>query len=157
MKILNDMRLVRSQYLTPREIKLSDDGLLIDAKGSEMFVDGDIYASDVHGSAGDTHGVYCETLHQWSDRTMKENITDAGLTTEDIAALPVVRFNFIGKDEQRIGTIAQEVQKVCPELVKADKAGRLTLDYATLGAVIGIECAKEIVALRKEIEQLKNR
>jgi len=131
------------------------DGSMTIRPNMDCYIEADTFASSSDQST--TYDMYCQSLHQWSDRTMKENITDAELTAEDIATLPVVRFNFIGKDEQRIGTIAQEVQKLCPELVKADKAGRLTLDYATLGAVIGIECAKEIVALRNEVEQLKTR
>ena len=57
---------------------------------------------------------------QYSDRTIKENITDATPKLEDIKKLKVKNFNFIGDDLKQIGLIAQETELVFPGLVEDD-------------------------------------
>jgi len=57
---------------------------------------------------------------QYSDRNIKENITDATPKLEDVKKLQVRNFNFIGDDLKQIGLIAQETELVFPGLVEND-------------------------------------
>jgi hypothetical protein len=47
---------------------------------------------------------------QISDQRLKENIADASSQWDDIKALQVRNFNFIGDDLTQIGVVAQEVE-----------------------------------------------
>jgi hypothetical protein len=47
---------------------------------------------------------------QLSDQRMKENIVDAASQWDDIKALQVRKFNFIGSDLTQIGVVAQELE-----------------------------------------------
>ena len=59
---------------------------------------------------------------------------------------------------EQIGLIAQDVEKVLPELVNTDSEGFKSVDYTKLGPVL-IEAIKEqqqqIDQLKKEIQMLK--
>ena len=66
---------------------------------------------------------------QWSDIRLKENIEDTGEKTKD--GIRIVNFNYKGKDQRFRGVIAQEVEKVRPELVK-EINGYLTVNYGDL-------------------------
>ena len=65
-----------------------------------------------------------------------------------------VYFNRIGKtyDEREVGVIAQEVEKVLPELVKEGPDGMKSVAYQNLVAVL-IEAVKD---LKAEIDNLKS-
>ena len=52
-----------------------------------------------------------------------------------------------------IGTSAQEVQKIYPDLVTENEEGELSVDYARL-SVIALAAIKE---LKKEIDELKSK
>jgi len=71
-----------------------------------IYSDGDIENHD--GSYGQT-----------SDVKLKENIVDAKSQWDDIKAVKVRNFNFkISPDKKQIGVVAQELETVCPGLVK---------------------------------------
>jgi hypothetical protein len=66
--------------------------------------------------------------------------------------------------EKQIGFVAQEVEKIMPELVQTDKDGWKTMSYDRVTALL-VEAVKElkvqsdakIASLQKENDQLKNR
>ena len=60
-------------------------------------------------------------------------------------------YNKIGKDERKVGVIAQEVEEVLPEVVHTDTEGMKAVDYGKMVGVL-IEAIKE---LKQEIEELK--
>ena len=59
--------------------------------------------------------------------------------------------NKIGDDEKSIGVIAQEIEKVVPEVVKEDDKGMKSVAYGNISGLL-IEAIKE---LKAEIEELK--
>ena len=61
-----------------------------------------------------------------------------------------VTFEMGGKKD--IGVIAQEIQKVLPEVVTEDNKGYLSVSYGNIVGVL-IEAVKE---LKAEVEDLKN-
>jgi hypothetical protein len=61
-------------------------------------------------------------------------------------------------DERQIGFIAQDLEKVFPELVKTDAQGYKSVNYGAMSAVL-LEAVKQqqesIESLKKEIDELK--
>ena len=95
------------------------------------------------------------TITQNSDIRLKENFVDVTATTEDIAKVRTVNFNFKGKDETIFGSIAQDWQSIFPYAVKENENGMLSMDYGAIALGSAVTAAREIVALKKRIEELE--
>ena len=100
-----------------------------------------------------------------SDRKLKENIKpiDSALTT--INKLQGVSFDWkedasILDEKEDYGFIAQDVQKVLPEIIKEDEVGTLSMRYNSVIPIL-VESVKELEKvvkdLKKEIIELKNK
>ena len=89
----------------------------------------------------------------FSDERLKDNIEtlDGGLSK--ILSMRGVTYTRDGKDN--VGVIAQEVEKVIPQIVKTadDEMGTKSVDYSRITAVL-IEAVKE---LTKRVEELENK
>ena len=78
---------------------------------------------------------------------------------ESLNNIDVIYYKFIGNDKNRIGVNAQQIQDFLPELVSQfdydDSLGfaPLSVDYATLGAVVAIGGCKELYAKYKAQQQ----
>jgi hypothetical protein len=98
-----------------------------------------------------------------SDRTLKENITDATNQWADIKALEFKNFNFIGDpDRPMLGVIAQDVEAAgMTGLVKtSEETGKMSVKYSVLymKAVIALqEAMARIETLETEMTSLKAR
>ncbi len=93
-------------------------------------------------------------LTQNSDERLKKNIHQLSPSLENLQQLNGYTYDWIdkGKDkEQQIGLLAQEVQKIYPQLVKTAVDGTLSVNYSGLVPVL-IEGIKE---QQKQIDQLK--
>ncbi len=90
-------------------------------------------------------------LSQNSDAVLKENVEDIDGALEKVKQLRGVEFNMIGNDRKELGVIAQEVEKVLPELV-TEKEGIRSVAYGNITAVL-IEAIKE---QQTQIDELKN-
>ena len=109
---------------------------------------------------GDLH--YTGTLTDLSDRRLKENLRPITNTIEKLQQLKGYTYNLItdADDNREYGLMAQDVQKVFPEMVKiADKeTGYLGVSYIQLVPVL-LEATKEqqtqIQNLEKENAQYK--
>ena len=96
---------------------------------------------------------------------LKENISPIKNALEKVSKLNGVEYDFKdSKDygylkKHQIGLIAQEVEKVIPEVVSEQENGNLGVSYQHLTGVL-VEAIKEqesqIESLKKEIEELKN-
>ncbi len=103
---------------------------------------------DVNGN------VKCVSLIETSDSRLKKDIVPIQNSLQKITQLN--GYNYHWKNENydtglQTGAIAQEVQKLFPELVKEDKEGMLSVNYSGLIPVL-IESTKE---LKQQIDQLK--
>jgi putative lipoic acid-binding regulatory protein len=92
------------------------------------------------------------TLSQNSDIVLKENVEDIDGALEKVKQLRGVEFNMIGDDKKQLGVIAQEVEKVLPELV-TEKDNIRSVAYGNIAAVL-IEAIKE---QQNQIENLESR
>lgn len=100
------------------------------------------------------------TLTQLSDIRLKTNIDHLTGTLDGLMRLNGYTYNWKdeGRDkEQQIGLLAQEVQKVYPQLVKQNEKGELSVNYMGLIPVLleGMkEQQKQIDEQRKMIERI---
>lgn len=94
-----------------------------------------------------------------SDLRLKNILTHPNYSAEQLASLPLVKYTWKDKENDSIhlGSIAQDVERIIPEVVNIDNEGYKSLDYATLGAIGVISLAREIVELKKEINELKSK
>ena len=81
-------------------------------------------------------------LTEISDISKKENVEDISNALSIILQLRGVRYNKIGGSLTEIGFIAQEVDKIVPEIVQTDEDGIKSLSYARTVALI-VEAVKE--------------
>jgi hypothetical protein len=94
-----------------------------------------------------------------SDENLKTNVKTIENGLEKVLSLRGVEYDRIDIDSHQIGVIAQEVEKIIPEVVTANKAtGTKSVAYGNLVGVL-IEAIKdlkiEITELKSEIDELK--
>ena len=126
------------------------------AVGLEVFGDANFYPSGT--SAGN---VTATAFLYSSDERLKENITPLKDASEKIRALQGVSFNWKKDGKENIGFIAQDVEKVLPELVMTNPVtGMKSVQYAGIIAPL-VETVKEqqkqIDVLKAEVEELQTR
>lgn len=87
-----------------------------------------------------------------SDVRLKENIKEYNCKNS-ILNLPVVEFDFKSSKTHHIGCIAQDLQKICPEIVHENNEGYLSIEEGKIVYLL----LNEVKKLKQEIEELKNR
>ncbi|MFA6095300.1 MAG: tail fiber domain-containing protein [Candidatus Paceibacterota bacterium] len=116
---------------------------------------GGSYMLQVCGSAG------ASAFYYTSDRSLKENVVPLAGSLGKVLRLQGVSFDWKKDGRNSIGVIAQDVEKVYPELVNTDaKTGLKSVEYGNLvGPLIEAikEQQKEIESLRAEVDALKAR
>ena len=91
----------------------------------------EVYATDV----------YATYFYGTSDRRLKKNIKDYK-PKNSILDLPVVEFDFKDSGKHQIGCIAQDLQKLFPELVETRDDGYLTIEENKLVYLLLLEIKK---------------
>lgn len=93
-----------------------------------------------------------------SDKSLKSNISPITNALANIKKLQGVSFTWKNNGDRALGLVAQDVEKVYPELVSTNNEGVKSVQYGNLVAPL-IEAIKEqqkqIDALKAEIEALK--
>ena len=92
----------------------------------------------------------------WSDKRLKTDIKVLNNAMEKLLKLRGVEFHWKNKkwtNKKRFGVIAQELQKIYPEMVEMKKDGYYQVNYQALIPVL-VEATKE---LKKENDKLKKR
>jgi len=102
------------------------------------------YQLNVNGSIGLTGNIFTN-----SDLRLKNNIRDIENPLEKILNCRGVMFNYLNDDNINIGVIAQEIEKILPEVVESKNNGFKTVNYLSIIGVL-IEAIKE---LNKKIEK----
>ena len=125
----------------------------LDVTGTSRFTD------DINGNlVGDVTGI----LTSPSDLRLKENIKPIKNPIESLQKINGVTYNMIDSKEKELGVIAQDVQKVLPEIVNVidEEKEYLGVDYTQLVPVL-IEAVKEqqlqIEKQQQEIDELKTK
>ena len=106
------------------------------------------YHLEVSGSIRASDGVLSN-----SDIRLKEDITPINDGLNKVNQLKGVSYKWTGKQKPNLGFIAQDVQKVLPEVVSEDNKGYLSLNYTAIIPVL-VEAINE---LQQEVKELKNK
>lgn len=112
---------------------------------------------------GSGNAILTGTLTQNSDIRLKKNISGIEGALAKITQLRGVTYNWISSSKdttQQIGFIAQELEKVFPQLVKTDEKGMKSVAYSNITAIL-VEAVKEqqrqIDDLIKAVEELRKK
>jgi hypothetical protein len=130
-----------SENLTSLEV-IGNVGIATTNATSKLYVVGDTYISGI---------LTATDINSASDIRLKTNIKSFENTLEKIVQINGVSFNWIENNAKSGGIIAQDVEKVFPELV--NDGDHKTVNYNGLIGVL-VESIKE---LKQEIEDLKSR
>ena len=95
------------------------------------------------------------TVNTTSDERAKDDITPITGALDKVQQLGGYSFTLKATDEKSSGVIAQEVQKVMPELVQEDAEGLLSVQYGNMVGLL-IEAIKEQQAQIDELKQKLN-
>lgn len=91
-----------------------------------------------------------------SDIRLKDILGDCPLTVEQVAELPAVRFRWKDNGTVAVGTIAQEVRKVLPEIVRErPQDGMLSLDYGDLGWLAAHAVAVRVTEHESRLDRIE--
>jgi len=110
----------------------------------------EITALTIDGSAAGA-ATFNDNVTAYSDERLKDNIKTLTNGLDKVKQLRGVTYT---RDEKEsIGVIAQEVEKILPEIVLTadDEMGTKSVDYSRITAVL-IEAVKELSARVKELE-----
>lgn len=107
-----------------------------------------------------TGRVKSDGTDETSDIRLKENISTIDKSSEKINALRGVYFYWKTKDfpnrnfetSRQMGLIAQETEKIIPEIVHTDKEGFKSIEYAKLVALL-VEAVKEMQGEKSILEK----
>ena len=95
------------------------------------------------------------TINTTSDERAKDDITPITGALDKVQQLGGYSFTLKATDEKSSGVIAQEVQKVMPELVQEGAEGLLSVQYGNMVGLL-IEAIKEQQAQIDELKQKLN-
>ena len=120
------------------------------------------------GATGDltmTGSCYAAHFYENSDIRLKKIIKGSEYSVYDYAEIPIINFYWLNKiknQDLHIGSIAQSVEGIIPEVVISDEYK--SIDYGVLGTIASITACKKLVEhdieiynLKEEIKMLKNK
>jgi len=109
--------------------------------------------------------IACNTLHEASDIRYKKNITPIQTPLQKATQLEGINYEWRLEEYpeknfpkgKQIGMIAQDVEKVIPEIVHTDNEGMKSISYDKITAVL-VEAIKELKnENEKAIKELKDK
>ena len=115
-------------------------GIGISSPSYKLHVDGDIYAVG--------------NVIAFSDLKMKKDISSINNALDKVSNLRGVEYTMTKTNEKNIGVIAQEVEKICPELV-ISKDNMKGVCYGNMVGLL-IEAIKELNEKVEKLEKEKN-
>ena len=134
-----------------------DSGVLTLNKGKTL-VDTAAVDQTIAGNKTFSNTVVAPEFQGPSDERLKDFVGDIELTALQVAMAPSKIFRWKGKrDDGRVhgGTIAQYWTGIAPWAVTKDENGLYRVNYPNLALASAIAIAREVVALRKEVDDLK--
>ena len=113
------------------------------------------------GTITSSSSITGQSVYQSSDDRLKDYKGDFHFDINKLNDIPLKYFTFKEGDvKKHIGTSAQSVKGLIPEIVNENESGFLSVDYSKL-SLVAIDCIKqlksEIESLKAEIVELKRR
>lgn len=109
-------------------------------------------STTVTGNLAVTGIVSAASFNATSDERLKENFEKYSIQT-NILDLPIYKYDFIDGPKNQIGCKAQDLQKICPEIVQENENGYLSIQESKIVYLL----IDEIKKLKEEIKQLKEK
>lgn len=126
-----------------KDLYVRSGGIYVYNSGSarQFYVSstGNVYANQFNGN-----------YYSSSDIRLKENIVPFE-NKKSILDLPIKRFDYINGKKDNIGCIAQDLQKLYPELVTTNEDGYLSIEETKLVYLL----IDEVKKLKEEVDKLK--
>lgn len=96
--------------------------------------------------------VKAQSFNAVSDKRLKENIVEYS-PNKSILDLPIYSYNFISdeKKTKKIGCLAQDLKEICPEIVKEDDKGYLSIEENKIAYLL----LDEVKKLKKRVDALE--
>ena len=121
-----------------------DYSVRLDGNGTTLAVSGHITSTGNITATGD--------VVAYSDETLKKDVKTIEGALDKTKELRGVEFTRIADESKSIGVIAQELEKVLPQLVHSDDEGIKSVNYAQITGLL-IEAVKELSAKVDELEK----
>ncbi len=96
--------------------------------------------------------VEAESFNATSDRRLKENIKEY-VCDKSILDLPIYKYDFINGEKNQIGCIAQDLKEICPEIVKENKEGYLSIQESKIVYLL----LEEVKKLKERVDELEGK
>jgi hypothetical protein len=131
----------------------TDTGLYWGGDGYTYFTNNGVFSGQVQPGG---NLVMVGNVTAYSDERLKKNW--GGLNPDFIERLAQVKsgtYDRIDNNTRQVGVSAQSLYDLLPEAVITDPDGTLSVAYGNAALAAVVELAKEIVALKAEIKQLK--
>lgn len=127
------------------------EGVVFMSVGANSLIQGgNVYSTGNITSLGTISAV---DFNSASDVNLKDNIIPISNALDLLCQFQGVSYNWKDTGSKGFGFIAQEVEKVLPEIVTTDSSGKKGINYSNLISFL-VESVKE---LRAEIDLLKNK
>ena len=114
------------------------------------------FAGSANFTFDGTNVVVAGTVSGGSDERLKTNWR--GVIPNFVEKLANIKAGIFDRTDLKLtqpGVSAQSLQEILPEAVLLDDNGMLSVNYGGAALLSAVELAKEIMALRKEINELK--
>ena len=135
--------------------KTESDNLLA-GKSNTGHDHNNVYATISHGVHWNNFSNRDLNSATWGTLTTSNGDT-INVDIDKLSDLRKVYFNFKNDPEKKhIGVIAQDVQKIYPEIVNENTDGMLTVDYSKL-SVIALDAVDQLNQKNKELEDRLNK
>ncbi|PID70281.1 hypothetical protein CSB37_02755 [bacterium DOLZORAL124_38_8] len=109
------------------------------------------YKLDVLGKIRMDASIHRDSLAS-SDQRLKKNIKTIDSALSKVNKLRGVTFDWKKDNKPSVGFIAQEVEKILPQIVHTDAKGMKSVGYSNITAVL-VEAVKELTAENQELKQ----
>lgn len=149
---------------TCTQLQIKDGRTVISSTGevnaSYLYIaddTGNNHVVDIYGGTGDIRSdgtITARSFNALSDKRLKENIVEYS-PNKSILDLPVYSYNFISdeKKTKKIGCLAQDLKEICPEIVKEDDKGYLSIEENKIVYLL----LDEVKKLKKRVDELEAR
>ena len=100
---------------------------------------------------------YFYAVHYYETSDIRKKNILSSLEDRNFSDIPIVKFTWKNSQDTNIhvGSIAQDVEKILPEVVETGEDGYKSIDYGLLGTVSGVIAIKKISKLLEKIESLE--